>query len=102
MSPTLARPADPGLLRPVRTDAYPEHTHYEDTGCRFHPACLTCPEVSCLFEVTAAVRRARTDKRPGQARLLKSRGYSPDAAAALLGVRRRQYFRLVQTFYDAS
>jgi len=34
----------------VRKDTLPEGTHYRDTGCNLHPACLTCPRAVCKHD----------------------------------------------------
>lgn len=44
--------------RSVRSDALPETFAYEDTGCRVHSRCLTCPLVQCVYEADHVRREA--------------------------------------------
>ena len=34
-----------------------EYTHFKDTGCALHPACLECPLPVCIYDDPFAIQR---------------------------------------------
>lgn len=82
--------------RRTRRDALPEHTQYADTGCDWHPTCLTCPFVRCRYdEDTGAVKRHAGRQRDRRIVDLQRRGKTINVIAARFGVSRRTVFRVL-------
>lgn len=79
---------------PRRSDALPEGHDWKDTGCDFHPACLTCPFVVCRYE--AGFYRHLREIRDAEieARILS--GKSVDTVAREMGISRRTVFRVLE------
>ena len=42
--------------RKVRSEALPENTLYEDTGCDLASSCLSCPFVRCRYDYPDGIR----------------------------------------------
>ena len=82
----------------------PEDTAYRDTGCRDHPACLTCPFERCRYEDGELARRAAMRRLDRAIRMsaLQRAGYSPDAIADRFAVSRRTVFRELRVVMAVS
>jgi transposase-like protein len=70
----------------------PEDTAYRDTGCSYHPACLTCPLVRCRFDAAPGVARAE-GATVALLTLLRA-GRTVEEVASAIGVSRRTVYRL--------
>jgi len=65
--PRLTPPAMPDR------DRLPEHTDYKDTGCGVYHACLSCPLMTCVFDLEDAELDGQTVFRLHRDRLLYRR-----------------------------
>jgi hypothetical protein len=84
------------LLRPLRRDALPEHTHYVDNGCDLHPSCLTCPLVRCRFDEPGGARKLISDDRDaGILRLHREEQLDVSSIAREYRISRRTVFRVL-------
>jgi len=69
---------------------------YKDTGCHFHPACLSCPLPVCYLEDVRPHVRARNSARLALLRRLMEGGLSVKEAAPYVGISLRHAFRLLR------
>ncbi|MGE0544345.1 MAG: helix-turn-helix domain-containing protein [Dehalococcoidia bacterium] len=76
-------------------DRVPELTHYQDEGCRFWHACLSCPFPCCIFELPGGPSRAMHAFRDGEIRRLYAAGTSAVEIAGRFGVTRRSVYRIL-------
>ena len=76
-------------------DRVPELTHYQDEGCRFWHACLSCPFPCCVFELPGGPNRAMNAFRDGEMRRLYAAGTSAVEIADRFGVTRRSVYRIL-------
>jgi hypothetical protein len=79
--------------RRARSDALPEHTQYQDTGCDVHPHCLTCPLVRCRYDEPGGVRRLFSEDRDRSIASLQRDGETVGSIARRFGVSERTVFR---------
>lgn len=77
-------------------DALLERGAYADTGCTYHPRCLTCPFERCRYETTGGIPQLRSHANAAEARALKAAGLDVATIGERLGVQRRQVFRYLQ------
>jgi hypothetical protein len=73
----------------------PELTHYQDEGCRFWHACLSCPFPCCVFELPGGPNRAMHAFRDGEIRRLYAAGTPAIELADRFGVTRRSVYRIL-------
>jgi hypothetical protein len=76
-------------------DRVPELTHYQDEGCRFWRACLSCPFPCCVFELPGGPNRAMHAFRDVEIRRLHAAGSSAVEIADRFGVTRRSVYRIL-------
>jgi hypothetical protein len=76
-------------------DRVPELTHYQDEGCRFWHACLSCPFPCCVFELPGGPSRAMHAFRDGEIRRLYAAGTSAVEIADRFSVTRRSVYRIL-------
>jgi hypothetical protein len=76
-------------------DRVPELTHYQDEGCRFWRACLSCPFPCCVFELPGGPNRAMHAFRDGEIRRLYAAGTPAVEIADRFGVTRRSVYRIL-------
>jgi transposase-like protein len=81
------------LTRRARSDALPEHTQYQDTGCDVHPRCLTCPLVRCRYDEPGGVRRLFSEDRDRSIVSMQRDGVPVGAIARRFGISPRTVFR---------
>lgn len=86
----------------VRKDAYPEDLIWRDTGCNYHPACLSCPLPVCRYEKPYVINRFKRKDRHVALGELRAAGYSVKAAAAVLGISVRVAFRDLREMKEAN
>ena len=79
----------------VRADALPEGFDYPDTGCSYHPSCVSCPLPHCRYDSHLGVRGLRMDIRTAVAKKLGSQGRSIEEIQRALAVSRRTVYRLL-------
>jgi len=86
----------------------PEHAYYRDTGCSWHPTCLTCPFERCRYDLEeeefkalarslrspAANAAARAEAHKQMARELRAKGLKVYEIAAQLHVTTRTVHRM--------
>lgn len=82
-----------------RADALPEHRTYRDTGCSYHPACLTCPFERCRYDTQPGIQVMQRQRRNPMV-AARAREAGIDAAAAEFGLSRRSVFRIVREVGD--
>lgn len=68
---------------------------YTDTGCEYHPACLTCPRPVCLHDDRCLTVRIRRTAQLAHLQLLMRDGLTVRQAAPIVGVSLRSAFRLL-------
>jgi hypothetical protein len=76
-------------------DRVPEMTQYQDEGCRFWHACLSCPFPCCVFELPGGPNRAIHAFRDGEIRRLYAAGVPAVEIADRFGVTRRSVYRIL-------
>ena len=76
-------------------DRVPELTHYQDEGCRFWRACLSCPFPRCVFEEPGGPRRLLTARRDDEIRRLHAAGEPAVTIAARFKITRRSVYRVI-------
>lgn len=81
--------------RSERCDTLPEYRRYRDTGCEYHPACLTCPFQVCRFETQRGLPSLRREQDAVRAKELRTAGHTGEAIARVLGRSRREVWRLL-------
>lgn len=64
---------------------------YRDTGCRYHPLCLECPEEKCLQEEGSP----RNTGRDSLIKLMQAAGLKQREIAAHYGLTRRSVTRIL-------
>jgi hypothetical protein len=82
---------EPALGAVPLTDRRPEHTNYQDTGCRFHSACLSCPFSVCIEERWSGGQKAIVLQY--QVNALVADGWDVGAIAERFGISKRQAYR---------
>jgi hypothetical protein len=91
------------LVRPLRADALPEYTDYEDTGCDLYPSCLSCPLPRCRYdEPGGAPALLRTGRDATILRLAHEDRVSIDRIAQMFGLSRRTVFRVLRSGRQAA
>ncbi len=88
--------------RKTRADAYADNRHFADTGCQYHPSCLTCPEPTCLLELPPSQRRPRYRGRRAAIRALYLMGTSTPDICSILRIPRRTAFRHVAALREQN
>lgn len=76
-----------------QSDAFPEGIAYRDTGCSYHPACLTCPFAKCRYDTPGGERVVVIDRNE-QVRQLSAQGYRAWRVADMVGMSTRQVYRI--------
>jgi hypothetical protein len=80
-----------------RSDALPEHTDFNDSGCELYPSCLRCPLPKCRYEepggAAAMLRTGRDDR---ILHLAGEVGLTVDHLAEMFGLSRRTIFRVLR------
>lgn len=81
----------------IRTDAYPEQLHYQDTGCSVAPACASCPLERCRYDepVARSRRQLHARERNALVRELRDHGLTIREISDQAGVGRRSVFRIL-------
>lgn len=74
-------------------DVMPESMTYRDSGCRLHPACLTCPFPVCVHETIGAALRATYEARRADIQRRFVAGESVEELAAAYEVTPRTIYR---------
>lgn len=86
------------LPLPRRSDALPEFTSYNDSGCELYPSCLACPLPKCRYdEPGGAAAMLRTGRDQSILRLADEDGMTVDRLAEQFGVSRRTIFRVLHS-----
>lgn len=79
---------------------------YEDTGCWAHPRCLECPRALCVYDEPPSslpkVTMQRAQQRAAELSRLLDAGHTLAAAADVVGVSRRQAYRLLRRYVGES
>lgn len=65
---------------------------YEDTGCKVHPACLSCPLPRCVYDL--APRKHGNWKRDQQMKEMRAAGATPTEIAKQFGVSRMRVYQV--------
>ena len=81
--------------RQTRSDAPPEFTRYQDTGCELHSACLTCPLPVCKEELTQGVQAVRAYMRNLQIQLFRDEGRTVEWIAQVMGISERGVYKSI-------
>ena len=81
--------------RKIRSDALPEHAHFQDLGCELAPSCLRCPLVRCRYDEPGGARKILRDPRDEAIRIRRAEGAEIDALASEFGLSRRSVFRVL-------
>lgn len=79
-----------------RDDAFPEGMEYIDTGCEYHPSCLTCPFAVCRYDLAQGLRTLQILAQAKEAVRMRSGGATVDECARLLGVHPRTVYRMLE------
>ena len=79
----------------MSTDGLPENKCYVDTGCKWHPSCLHCPEPECLEKIGGR-RGALRARRRRTARRLRAECWTVAEIAEYMGMNRRSVYRLLK------
>lgn len=69
---------------------------YVDTGCDYHPSCLSCPRPVCLHDDRNLTVHIRVQSQRTHLRRLLASGLTVRKAAPLVGVSLRTAFRLLR------
>jgi len=69
--------------------------YYYDNGCRFHSACLECPEPVCRLDM----KHQTTYERNKQVMILIRNGYKISHIATHFGISERTVLRIVKRQY---
>ncbi len=83
----------PGSTRPLRPDAFPEGHAYRDSGCALHPACLACPESTCVDDLPRSTLSRQLRARTRDILILRFAGFSVASLMALSGLSKRTIMR---------
>lgn len=70
-----------------------DFTEYQDEGCRFWEACLSCPFSRCIFELPGGARAVYLSERNRAMRTLFDRGWSVLRLAEYFSITRRSVYR---------
>jgi hypothetical protein len=76
-----------------RSDALPENTDYQDSGCDLYPSCLACPLPRCRYEEPGGAAAMLRTGRDAVICSLGQQGATVDTLAAMFGLSRRSVFR---------
>ena len=81
----------------ARRDSFPERAKYTDDGCRYHPACLTCPFTVCVMHELrpSRIRAYFNAPRDERIRELKAAGVPVPVITREFGVTERTVFKIV-------
>jgi len=85
-----------------RLDEQFENKHWVDTGCDFHPSCLTCPLVVCRYDLAGGLEAVRDLERRLLVRKLRARGATAQDIAGQVGCSTRTVWRLLDGFGRAT
>lgn len=92
-TPTRLSSVHPRL---VRTDALPEHTNYQVSGCSIHDNCLTCPLIRCRYDEPNGLRSASFRERNREILEMYRDDAKIEDIAKHAGLNRRSVFRVLQ------
>ncbi len=87
--------------RPGYTGGLPENKQYVDTGCDYHPKCLSCPLERCRFDDHDAFLEAKRKERYEAVVVGLEGGASADDLAKQFKISRRTVFR-IQNYADGG
>ncbi len=78
----------------VQDRQLPENSVYPDDGCDLHPRCLTCPFVTCRYDVVGGKTALLNVYRDQQITTLRRNGKTVPTVARLLNISRRTVVRV--------
>jgi DNA-binding NarL/FixJ family response regulator len=67
--------------------------NWKDTGCEFHPSCLSCPLPECIEEKPRGKQKMRKRVRENRIAALRREGKSIAEIALMFNLSRRSVYR---------